>query len=58
MTKEEYIHLVNSDAKARNSALAVAWVVIKTFPALANPVSDFYKDFVGRVQMSRHPVII
>lgn len=47
MTKEEYIRLVKSNTEARNTALAIAWVMIKTFPALANPMSDFYKDFMG-----------
>jgi len=47
VTKEEYIQLVKTDAKARNAALAVAWVVIKTFPMLANPTSEFFELCVG-----------
>lgn len=47
MTKEEYIQLVKTNADARNAALAVAWVVIKTFPMLANPTSEFFEILHG-----------
>ena len=50
MTKEEYIHLVKTNADARNAALAVAWVTLKTFPMLANPASEFFEISMGGVE--------
>ena len=33
ISKQEYIDLVTKDPHARNAALAVAWIAIRTFPA-------------------------
>ena len=47
ISKQEYIDLVTKDPHARNAALAVAWIAIRTFPALRATTEEFERILYG-----------